>query len=263
MNVLPVHQNNKKMKNRLLFILTAMMLTTATIWIAACQKDNTETGQPDATLSADDRTNGNSKVFPPTAHPYGKSYEEWTVDWMQEFMTFNCDENPWLNPANGVLFYENGPVYFVAGLSTPGASANITVPHGKAILFPLVNLINDYPCPDPSFEPAPGQTLAAFLTEGAINFLPPVTNMAVTVDGDAVSNLANYQFITDMFTFTGDPSLSGCFDGCITGSPQYGVTNGYYVMLKPLSKGTHTVHYHMEVVAWGAVQDGTFNITIP
>lgn len=251
------------MKKRLLFFLTAITLATAAIWFTACQKDNAEATQSFSTLSADDRTNGNSKVFPPTAHPYGKSYTEWTVDWMQEFMYFDCAHNPWLNPDNGVLFYQNGPVYFMAGLSTPGASANVTVPHGKAILFPLVNFLNDYPCPDPSFEPAPGQTMEEFLTEGLEGVMSLITDLSVTIDGASVSNISNYLFTTDLFYFTGNPDLSNCFDPCITGESQAAVASGYYMMLKPLSKGTHTVHYHMEIVAWGAVQDGTFNITIP
>lgn len=251
------------MKKHLVLCTAVFVLISAAIWFTACQKETPVNDTPATITEAADRTPGDSKVFPPTAHPYGQSYTEWTVNWMQEFMTFTCATNPWLNPDNGVLFYQNGPVYFMAGLSTPSASADVTVPHGKAILFPLVNLLNDYPCPDPSFEPAPGQTLEEFLTEGAINFLPPVSNLSVTIDGHSVSNLTNYQFVSDMFSFTGDPSLSGCFDGCVTGNPQSGVTNGYYIMLKPLSKGTHTVHYHMEIEDWGAVQDGTFIITIP
>ena len=40
------------------------------------------------------------------------------------------------------------------------------------------------------------------------------------------------------------------------------VGSGFYVMVKPLSKGSHTIHYHMSVPVWPAVQDGTFNVTV-
>jgi len=256
------------MKKRLLFFLMATTLTIAALWFTACQKDNAETTQPVSTLSADDRSNGNSKVFPPTAHPYGKSYTEWTVDWMKEFMADDCAHNAWLNPQY-VLFHQNGPVYFMAGLSTTGASANITVPHGKAILFPLVNFLNDHPCPDPNFQPDPGQSMEDFLKNGTstfsgvTDFMALVANTSVTIDGSPVSNTANYQFISNLFNFTANEDLANCFDPCINGASQPGVAGGYYIMLKPLSKGTHTVHYHMEIPDWNAVQDGTFNITIP
>lgn len=240
------------MKTRLARYSLALAIITTALWLAACKKDKTD---PDI----------NALVYAPSAQPYGQSYTEWTVDWMQAFMGFDCANNPWLNPA-GVLFHQTGPVYFMAGLSTPGASVNITVPQGKAILFPLFNYINDYPCPDSSWHPAPGQSLVDFLTPGAVDPMGLAKNLSVTIDGASVSNLPDYLFTTGLFTFTGDPSLAlpACsFDPCVTGSPQSAVSSGYYLMLKPLAKGAHTVHYHVDVPTWNAVQDGTYNITIP
>jgi hypothetical protein len=227
----------------------------------ACQKEASNTGTSDASSQPADRTNGNAAVFSPNAHPHGKSYAEWSAVWWQEFMVFGCADNPFHNPDN-ILFYQAGPVYFMAGLSQTGGSVNVTVPHGKAILFPLFNYINDYPCPDANFQPEPGQTLEEFLTEGAIAALDGVTNLEVTVDGASVSGLENYLFVSELFYFTGSPDLAGCFDGCVTGTSQPAVSSGYFVMLKPLSKGVHTVHYHAEFPFFGAVQDGTFNITV-
>ncbi len=236
-------------------------------WFTACQKESPGFEPTLTDLTVADRTPGDSKVFPHTAHPFGKSYTQWTVDWMHEFMTDDCDHNAWLNPQY-VLFHQNGPVYFMAGLSAQGASADITVPHGKAILFPLVNFLNDHPCPDPNFQPDPGQSMEDFLKNGnatfsgVTDFMALVTNTSVTIDGSPVSNTTNYQFISNLFNFTGNPDLATCFDGCITGESQAGVAGGYYIMLKPLSKGVHTVHYHSEIPAWGVLQDATFNITV-
>lgn len=255
------------MKKQLLLCTMAIVLISAFVWFSACQKDSSVTDPALTDQAAVDRTPGDSKVYPPTAHPFGKSYTAWSVDWMKEFMTDDCDHNGWLNPEY-VLFHQNGPVYFMAGLSTPGASANITVPHGKAILFPLVNFLNDHPCPDPNFQPDPGQSMEDFLKNGnatfsgVTDFMALVANTSVTIDGSPVSNLANYQFVSNLFSFYGHPDLAGCFDGCITGGSQSGVGGGYYIMLKPLSKGAHTVHYHSEIPAWGAEQDATFNITV-
>ena len=238
------------MKKHLIFCLTAFMITTVTLWFIACKNNN-------------DPVDPNAQVYAPTSKPFGKSYVEWTVDWMTVFATFDCAGNPWLNPAY-VLFYQTGPVYFMAGLNTPGASVNVTVPQDKAILFPLINYINDYPCPDTSWHPAPGQTLKEFLTPGAVDPMALATNMSVTIDGDSISNPAGYLFTTDLFYFTGNPELANVcnFDVCITGNSQAAVSSGYYMMLKPLSKGTHTVHYHVEVPVWSAIQDGTYHITV-
>ncbi len=223
-----------------------MFIVTVTFWFAACKEDNNEPAV---------------KAYLPTEKPSGKSYAEWTVLWWQEMLKTNCTTNPWLNP-DKVLFYETGPVYFLAGIAQNGGSVNVTIPQDKALLFPLVNYINDYPCPDPNFEPAAGQTLTDFLTQGAKGLEGVVTNMKVTVDDTEISNLEAYFFVTDLFYFTGDPALASCFDGCITGSSQPAVGSGFYVMVKPLSKGSHTIHYHMSVPVWPAVQDGTFNVTV-
>lgn len=240
------------------FVAVAMI--SAAIWFTACQKE--DSNNTDSATEATDRTNGNSKVFPFNANPYGKSYTDWTVDWWLKFMTFDCANNPFFNSAN-VLFYQEGPVYFLAGLNTANASVSLTIPHGKAILFPLFNVINDYPCPPEfNFEPPAGQTLEAFLKEGALGYANGVTNMSVAVDGATVTDPASYKFTTDLFYFTGNSDLSNCLDPCVTGESQATVCSGYYMMLKPLSKGEHSIHYHMEYPAWGWIQEGTYNITI-
>lgn len=250
------------MKKLLSLFVGAMVIASGIYWLTACQPDKNEVTNSDLT-SVEDRSNGNSKVFGPSAHPYGKSYEEWAVAWFQVFMGFNCDENPWSNP-DYALFYQTGPVYFLAGLNTVGASKDIAVPHGKAILFPLTNYINDYPCPAQyNFEPAPGQSLEDFLSQGIVDFNNNVTELSVEVDGASISNPDAYKFISDLFYFTGDPDLATVcqFDVCVTGESQPAVCGGPFMMLKPLSKGTHTVHYHS--LTWGTyAQDGTFNITV-
>jgi hypothetical protein len=269
---------------KLLFLTALFGLFFAASWFTACQKDTlngvtpdqtyqatdlTSNGTPNADLQVTDRANGNSKVFPPTANMYGKSYAEWSQIWMEQFMMFDCAHLPWQNPGLE-LFYTSGPVYMMAGIQAVGGTANVTVPHGKAVLFPLVNFINDYPCPaEFNFEPAPGQSMEDFLTqatEGLLDYVS-VPSLSVKVDGDAVSNLGAYRFVTDLYYFTANPDLATCLDPCIVdeevyGSPQPGVAGGYYIMLKPLSKGQHTVYYHMEIPVWNAVQDATFNITV-
>ncbi len=193
------------MKKSLFLFIGVMSIVSVSLAFQSCKKDKNE---PE------------SKVFLPTEQPYSKSYTEWSIEWMKEFVSYNCDNNPWLF-ADKALFYETGSVYFLAGLNTEGASVNITVPEGKAIFFPLTNYINDYPCPDPTFAPAAGQSLKDFLTEGIISFKNGVSGLAVEVDGVSISDPASYWFLTDLFEFTGNPDLATVcqFDVCITGTP--------------------------------------------
>ena len=248
------------MKKQFLSLIALLALTTTLTWYG-CQKEEILV-QNDQNVEL--RTPGDSKVFPPTAHPYGKSYPEWTQVWLEKFNTFDCETVPWINPEN-VLFHTAGPVFMLAGIAEVGGSASITVPHGKALLFPLVNVWLNYPCPESwGWEPPAGVPIGAWLTNEVGSALTnvEVPSLSVTIDGDEVGNLGSYKFVSDPFDCAVNPDLVNCADPCATGDPQPTVMGGYYVMLKPLSKGQHTVHYHMEAPNWGAVQDATYNITV-
>ncbi len=155
-------------------------------------------------------------------------------------------------------------MWFLAGTSGSAVTRSCTIPAGKSLLFPIINVENDYPCPDPNFQPAPGQSLEDFLTEGAQYWIDHVTTLNVEVDGIPLQNLFGYRATSQLFTFTGDPSLTAAFDPCITGSPQPAVSDGYWIMLAPLSAGTHTIHFRgKEEFDWGSFEvDVTYNLTV-
>ena len=57
--------------------------------------------------------------------------------------------------------------------------------------------------------------------------------------------MLGYRFTsTDLFEITGDLSLQTTLDPCITGSPQDAVIDGFFMMLKPLTQGAHTIVVH-------------------
>jgi hypothetical protein len=235
----------------------------------ACQKADNEVvpvspaselaNDPTNSSEITDRANGNSKVFPPSAHPYGKSYAEWTQEWIREFFNSDCENIPWVNP-EAVLFHTSGPVYIMAGIAEIGGSAHVTIPHGKAVLFPLVNFWADV-CEG---DLEPGQTVEEYLN-GLIAWAMPFideSSLSLTIDGNQVTDLGAYGFTTDVFNFTGNLEMATCFDPCVTGAPQPAAGGGYYVMLKPLSKGQHTIHYTSAVPDFGLAQDATYHITV-
>ena len=52
--------------------------------------------------------------------------------------------------------------------------------------------------------------------------------------------MSRYRYTTGLVSFTGDPSLTTTFDGCVTGSQQVGVADGWYVLLR-LAAGDHAL----------------------
>ncbi|HEX4460988.1 MAG TPA: hypothetical protein VIA18_23570, partial [Polyangia bacterium] len=120
---------------------------------------------------------------------------------------------------------------------------------------------NDYPCPDPTFKPAPGQSLFDFLSAGITAINDDITVLDVTLDGVAIQDPLRYRYTSKrLFYFIGDKSLTATFDSCATGMLQPTVADDLFIMLKPLSRGTHTLLTHI-VNSDGGVFDRTRTIT--
>ena len=214
---------------------------------------------------------GNPGVLPPNSHPYGKTYVEWSLQWSRWAYSIPFATNPVINDLTGAYCGngQSGPVWFLAGTFNPGAiTRSCTIPPGKAIFFPIINVNNDYPCPDPNFKPGPGQSMEDFLTNGygdipgAKDYIDPVTaaDLKVEVDGTSLQNLLSYRKTSSLYYFTGDISLKDTWDPCVTGTEQPAVQDGYWIMLAPLSAGKHTLHLYGNNGIWAP--DVTYNLTI-
>jgi len=160
---------------------------------------------------------------------------------------------------------QSGSVRFLAGTAGQGPiTRSCTIPTGKALFFPIISYLNDYPCPDPNFQPPPGRTLEQFLTEGAAAIINLVTELEVVVDGQPLNNPFNYRATSRLFTFTADTSLVA-FDSCVTSTEQFGVTDGYWILLRPLPPGPHTIFFHAVIDFGGGNTfevEVTYNLTV-
>ena len=204
--------------------------------------------------------NPNPGVAPLTSNPYGKSYGEWIAAWEQWIEAIPLGVNPANDPdGSQCAINQAGPVWFLAGTFSGSASRNCTIPAGKAIFFPLDVYFDDYPCPDPNFRPAPGQSLEAFLLADAKTFVDPVNELEADLDGRVFKDLFSYRVQSRLFPFTAAISLKD-LDGCVTGSPQLAVADGYWLLLEPLSRGEHTLHFRAASPAFS--MDITYHLTI-
>ncbi len=188
--------------------------------------------------------NPNPKVLPPNSTPFGKTYGEWAGAWWQWALSFPLATSPVFDATGAyAAMGQSGPVWFLAGSYGETAERWCVVPAGKALFFPILNIFNDYPCPDPNFQPAPGQTLEDFLTQGAHWYLDHAIALGAEVDGVSLRDLENYRAFSRMFYVSMDPSLIVWDPCCIGPTLQPGVAEGYWVMLAPLPPGDHTIHF--------------------
>lgn len=186
--------------------------------------------------------NPNPQLFPLTARPFGVSMERWAEDWWRWAYSMPLASNPNIDFSLDGEQNQHAPVYFVPGYfgAPPAPGYTVRVPRDKPLAFDMVSILNDYPCPDPTFQPAPGQSLYDFLRQGAVA-AADTAELDVTLDGQVLTDLLSYHVISDdLFTFTGDTSLQP-LDACITGTPQVGVVDAYFVIIKPLAPGKHTL----------------------
>jgi hypothetical protein len=200
-------------------------------------------------LSSED-TNPNPALFEKDARPYGKSIERWSELVWSYIYAQPFDHNPFLDTTGAdCAIGQEGPVWFLPAVpgSTLGTvvTRSCTIPPHRALILQLASTMNDYPCPDPAFKPAPGQSLYDFLISAITPLIDQVTGFAVTLDGVEIKSVLSYRFTSDdLFLFTGDLSLQQPFDNCVTGMAQPGVADGICLMFKPLPPGPHTIVVH-------------------
>ena len=199
----------------------------------------------EAVRAAESASEANPQVFAVDSDPYGTTMMDWAIDWMRWLYSIPAATNP--NLVRGVPFDVNQPdrVFFIA--DGPREPDVIPVPRHKAIGLMLSQINNTFPCPDPSFHPAPGQSLFDFLSAGLTKINDDITVLDVSMDGLPVRDAFRYRFTSqELFLFTGDPSLAAVFDPCVTGTPQPAVVDDLFLLFKPLAPGQHTLVTHIE-----------------
>jgi len=207
----------------------------------------------------------NGMLYPRDSRPFDKRIHGWadrSVQWMyaQPF-----DRSPFFDTTGAhCAVDQHGPVWFLAPIASaaPGYFTRFcTVPRGKSILLMAMDISETFPCPDPNFEPAPGQSLYDFLVADS-NTFPKLKTLVITLDGRPVYNTLDYHYISEnLFSLKGDPSLTATFDGCITGAWQPALSNGYFYMFRPLAPGVHTI-VRRSTGDSGMVNSFTYYITV-
>jgi hypothetical protein len=196
-------------------------------------------------------------VFAPQVRPFGLTYGQWAAQWWRWGLS-----QPGAAPlvdASGAHCADGqaGPVWFLAGSFAPGAVIrSCTVPAGKALLFPVVN--------DGAFafptDPADQRT-EQFL-RGQVD--PPAraaTGLAATIDGVGVPDIkARYFEDSVLFSVTVPAdNIFGLPGGTVVGPD---ADAGYYLMVRPLPPGRHTIHFTGTLPDFALTLDVTDHITV-
>jgi hypothetical protein len=220
-----------------------------------------------ATEAVRDRgDNPNPVLFAKDARPFGADMATWGERASQWIYEQPLAHNPLFDQTGAdCAVDQDGPVWFIppiAGGKVFSGSRACTIPHHKAIFLDIGVDTNDYPCPDPNFHPAPGQSLFDFLIATDKPIMDSVNLLEVALDGQALNDVLGYRFISDdLFYIEGDTSLVQRLDSCITGAPQPAIVDGFFMMFKPLPRGAHTIVVH-GTNTFGDDKTFTYHLTI-
>ena len=176
---------------------------------------------------------GSHVVVPPNSTAYGNKYSEWSAEWWQFVLSIPASENPLFDvDGSQCVLGQRGPVWFLVGWFGPGvATRTCSIPEGKALFFPVINLVD---------VNTATQTVKELRAETA-PCLDAVTSLSVVLDGVPIAKLREkFRVRSEVFEVTlPADNLFGI--GAGTYSPA--IDDGFYVMLKPLSIGMHTLHF--------------------
>jgi hypothetical protein len=182
------------------------------------------------------------RVFPLESRMNGASYSEWIARWYQWVCSLPKSHNPLFETAD-CSAGQSGPVWFLGGTFVVAeengvyvgrADRTCRIPSGTKLFFPIIDIAINTLNPDRT-----DQYLLDY-AEYLGGFLVP-ESLRLEIDGKAVSDVAQYRVASPVF-HTG-PLPEDNILGRDAGTDPRVASDGYYVMLKPLSVGTHTVRF--------------------
>ena len=177
--------------------------------------------------------------------PYGTSRKEWTEKWWLWLHSIPKPVNP-ANDTTGEQCARNQiepNMWFLAGTFGKLVKRTCLVPSNRAILFPIINSVHLL---SESLSFKSDSDLEAKVRNEANN----VTEMNLTIDGLQLSDLKKYRIHTRAFDII--IPEDNIWD--VKPGKTRAAADGYWIFLKPLPKGMHTLQFN------GSCLAGTINI---
>jgi hypothetical protein len=180
--------------------------------------------------------NPNPEVAPVNSNAYGHSYGGWSAEWWKWFLSIPTPDHPGIGGDCGVA--QSGPVFFLAADFTGSEGVPCTIPAGKAIFFAMANVECSTVEPPPFFG-ADEEELRACAKCFADQIV--VSSLEATLDDEELGDLGSYRAASPLFTFEYPAdNIFGIPGGPATGES---VSDGYWLLLNPLSAGNHTLAF--------------------
>lgn len=199
-------------------------------------------------------------VFPADSEPYGRSYPEWLVEWLQYAYTMPDTVDPGEASGKYCMVGQRGPVWLP--LNSTG-EIRCTIPADRAIVVGVAQISFNAP----GLCGQAGPLSARELREQLAPLFDPAV-IAISIDGAVVPNVAHrFRIKSPVFSLAlpADNIVNQACGG--PGSIPAGVYSpavgdGVFVIVPPLRAGAHVMQVHYENPALGVNQDSTFRVDV-
>jgi hypothetical protein len=215
-------------------------------------------------VAADTDDDQTPLIAPIRTSPEGQTYGRWAAEWWQWALGIPAIVNP-LTDTTGEDCAQRqvDQVWFLAGsVSTDPVVRACEIPSGKSLFFPLINNAFFAFLSDP-----PEERTEEFVREAGSCTEP--AQISVSIDGFKVPR--PLRFFTGasgsqspIFNVQLPPGNLFGFDETVVPELVFSPSaeQGYYLFVRPLSPGTHTIRWIASGCTPGASQDITYNLTV-
>lgn len=184
----------------------------------------------------------NPGVFALSSKPYGSTYGQWAANWWNWVIGIPADKSPVDdNTGKNCAVGQQGPVWFLPGSFGGVTVRECTIPAEKALLA----VILDGECSQKEYP--------NLKTEDQFHACVKGLNAAdhtleVIVDGRSLKDLESYRAESPMFNMTlpGPTKNDNLFT--MDPGPTIAKAEGWYVILEPLTQGTHTIQFKGSII---------------
>ena len=198
------------------------------------------------------------KIFPPDGLL--------TADWWKWVIAIPSEINPLLDETgDNCNVNQQGPVWFLVGtpgdtttgnLTTGDAERDCVIPEGKKILFPIFNTF----CSELN-DQISGPQIEEGLRQCVENIINKVDILEASIDGKSITNFEKFRVQSPLFTIS-IPEDNAFGITNFTNIPQKAISDGYWVEVKVLDPGEHTIEFTGGATEFNFTTHVLYHITI-
>ena len=199
------------------------------------------------------KVNVTSLLFSPVEQPYGHTWQYWTTRWWRWFLSIPRVNSPAINVTdeNSWIDQPDPNVLFLASTIGGKVERTVRVRAGKAVLFPVINVTISN-SEDPTLNT--DTDMISFVRR----HIDDIVKKQANIDGQNLLISEEFRVQSPPFNFTYPPdNIFGAQEG-----PTRGVGDGYWIFMRPLQPGKHTIRTYGSCMSGKIQIDAKFQLIV-